>query len=104
MTKSKIFIAMFRALDCLYDENPHEELAEYLSEANPYLFKDRKPADSGIEEEFNEFVDKDMESPEAYACVKKYLAEKTDFAKLFSDISLEEWNDLCNIIEEEPLP
>ncbi len=50
MTRKNIYIAMYRALDCLYDESPNEELGEYLSEANPYLFKDMQSDDPAIEE------------------------------------------------------
>ncbi len=101
MTKDQIYIAMFRAMDCLYDEAPDEELGKYLSEANPYLFKDRQAADPAIEQEFYEFIDKDMDSAEAYNRVKEYLSMKTNFVTIFSDITLEEWKNLCDMIVEE---
>ncbi len=101
MTQKNIYVAMYRALDCLYNESPNEELGEYLSEANPYLFKDRQSADPAIESEFDEFVDGDISPFKAYECVSEYLAQETNFSTLFSDISLEERKDLCAIVEEE---
>lgn len=101
MTSKNIFIAMYRALDCLYDEHPFEELGEFLSEANPYLFQDRYAVDPAIQKEFEEFVRVDMDTADAYECVKQYLAQRTEFYDTFSDISLEEWIDLCNMIDQE---
>lgn len=47
---------MFRALDCLYDEEPADELGEFLGDANPYLFEDHSSADPALEDEFNKFA------------------------------------------------
>ena len=101
MTAKNIYVAMYRALDCLYDEDPFEELGEFLSEANPYLFQDRHAADPAIQKEFDEFVRGDLNMADAYECVKQYLAKKTQFHDTFSDITLEEWTDLCNIVDQE---
>ena len=101
MRANNIYIAMYRALDCLYDEHPNNELGEFLSEANPYMFKDRHAADPAIQKDFDEFVYEDMESVEAYECVKRYLTNKTSFCDIFSDITLEEWVELCDIVDKE---
>ncbi len=101
MTKGKIYIAMYEALECRYDETKNEELMEYLSEANPYIFKDRNSADPVISEDFSEFVKEDTEPEKAYGCVTEYLKNKTKFSEIFSDISLEEWKELCKIVEKE---
>ena len=91
MNRKYIFIAMFRALDCLYDEKPSKELGEFLSEANPYLFKDRHSADPAVIEEFNQYVDAHIEEmgdtvKDAYQMVAVYLKDK-GFSNIFSDIS-----------------
>ncbi len=101
MNQTNIYIAMFRALDCLYDETKNEELGEYLSAANPYLFKDRMPADKGIWEDFAKIIDSEITSENAYNAVKEYLQTFTNFATLFEDITIEEWQDLCDIVCEE---
>ena len=101
-----IFIAMFRALDCLYDETHIDTLREYLSNANPYVFKDRNSADPSIIQDFigeiaKKYDNSDIDVTMAYTFVKEYLSEKTEFAELFSDISIDEWIDLCKIVEGE---
>lgn len=106
MNYKQVFRAMFRALDCLYDEKPNKELQEYLSNANPYVFKDRESADPEIIKEFHENIsqksnDSNIDAVLAYSLVQSYLLSKTQFAERFSDISLEEWVELCKIIEAE---
>lgn len=103
MTKKQVFTAMFRALDCLYDENPSEELKEYLSGANPDLFIDRESADPAVYAEFVEFekLKDGLSYEEAFFVVKEYLKTKKDFVKRLEEISLSEWQNLCRIVESE---
>lgn len=106
-----IFIALYRALNCLYDEAPNERLRVYLSDANPYIYADRTSADPAVYSDFCEFLDKqfhkeDYPIEESYSIVKSYLESDYlsyygNFVKTFEDISLEEWNDLCGIVIEE---
>ena len=105
VNRKQIFIAMFRAMDCLYDENPSESLGEFLSEANPYLFKDRESADPALILEFYEYMKaygsaEDETAENAYRIVAGYLKSK-GFEKRFADISIDEWKNLCRIIEDE---
>ena len=111
MTKKLLFIAMYRALDCLYDENPREDLGNYLSEANPYLFTDHNSADPAVFAGFSDYFDSHYNSDnvkigEGYKFVRKYLSSKHlsyygDFTQIFDGISLEEWSDLCKLICDE---
>lgn len=48
------FVAMYYALDAAYDEIKDEELRAFLSDANPFLFKDEGSADPAIFAEFSE--------------------------------------------------
>ena len=50
----KSFVYMFYALDAIYDENPNDELGNYLSGLNPFLFDDEGSADPAEYEEFKE--------------------------------------------------
>ncbi len=111
MTKKLLFIAMYRALDCLYDETQREDLGNYLSEANPYLFTDRKSADPAVFAAFSHYFDSiyandEVTVEEAYTFVRKYLNSEHlsyygNFAPIFDDISLEEWKELCDIVADE---
>lgn len=111
MTKKLVFIAMYRALDCLFDETQREDLGNYLSEANPYLFADRKSADPAVFDGFSNYFDSfyindNITVEEGYNFVKKYLSSDHlsyygNFTLIFNDISLEEWTELCGIIADE---
>ena len=75
--------------------------------------------DLAIQEDFEEYIKNRLVGNEvdpniAYDVVKGFLKEQSDyyskvfpdeksvpFDEMFSEISLEEWNDLCKIIEQE---
>lgn len=106
MKTKLIFVAMYRALDCLYDEHPSEELRMYLSDANPYIFADRSSADPTVAAEFIDYVKTSYNGDEfdvdfAYDIVKNYLLTKPTLHDSFIKISLGEWKSLCKIIQNE---
>lgn len=109
MKRKYLHLAMYRAMDCLYEEQktPSEELLQFVSDANPYLYKERVAADSALQAEFNDSMNRqnigqNVDEKSAYYAVKSFLAEQNPrFAEMFEDISIEEWQELCNIIESE---
>lgn len=104
MNKIIMFIAVYRVLECLEKEEPNEELSSFLDRANPYVFTDRKPADSLIFSEFEKWVDKrnyELTYENSFEIAQKYVEENTDFADIFSKIDVDEWRDLIRIIEKE---
>ena len=110
MTRRYIMIAMYQAMDCMYDEHPSEELLDFVTELNPYIWTSRTSADPAVEIEFNEFIDEnfgrqsEFDQNQAYDIVKKYLENLNPaFAVIFSNITIEEWNNLCKIVEEDPI-
>lgn len=100
---------MYRAMDCLYDEqeNPPEELLLFLDDLSPYNFKDRQAADPALQDDFDssmarQNIGAEVDAQTAYYAVKNFLAEQNpQFAQLFEDISIGEWQKLCAIIAEE---
>ena len=108
MKPTEVFIAMYRAMDCLYwEDTTNEELRQFCSEANPYLFVGRYSADSAVEDEFlrevkKKFPTEEMTAEEAYAATCYYLQTCTPFYDLFKrEITMGEWKDLCEIIIDE---
>ncbi len=109
MKRKYLHIAMYRAMDCLYDEQeqPSEELLQFVSDANPYIWEDRTTSDPAIQADFDKFMDRqnigeEVDESTAYYAVKSFLAEQNpEFAELFADISLDEWKDLCYMVTEE---
>ena len=52
MRKFELFCLIFYALDALWDKSKSDELGNYLSNANPFLFKDIGSANPEIYESF----------------------------------------------------
>ena len=76
----KAFVYMFYALDAMYDENPNEELGNYLSGLNPFLFEDEGSADPAEYEEFKSayikhFGDSEPSPLEVYEFCKSYISD-----------------------------
>ena len=116
-----LHVAMYRAMDFIYDglKNPPEALIQFLSDSNPYIWKNRMTADPAVQADFNKSmkkqnIDSEVDEEIAYLAVKNFLAEKSpeynklfgnkkflNFAELFEKISLDEWKKLCEIVSAE---
>ena len=125
MKRKFLLLAMYRVMDCLYDEQekPSDELILFLGDLSPYNFLDRKAADPALQADFDNFLDKqniyaEVDEETAYYAVKNFLAEQypkfvewaasdsnseksLSFVELFEKISLDEWKKLCEIIADE---
>ena len=109
MKRKYLHIAMYRAMDCIYDEQeqPSEKLLQFVSDANPYIWEDRTTSDPAIQADFDKSMDRqnigvEVDEETAYHAVKNFLAEQNnDFFELFEDISIDEWKNLCDIVAEE---
>lgn len=121
MKKINVIIAMYEAMDCFYDESEKvpENLEQFLRDLNPYVWKGHITADPAIQASFDRYSEDllagdDVDPNVAYDVVKGFLKEQSDyysevfpegkslpFDVLFSYFTLEEWNDLCNFIEQE---
>ncbi len=80
VTSYAAFVAMYQALEAANDEMKDESLRRYLSDANPFLFKDKGSADPAIYIEFEQMFNKrfaDGTDPKgALSVVKDYLREQ----------------------------
>ena len=104
MNKQILYIAMYRALECLEEESPNDALASYLDKANPYVFKDRKSADPVLYNQFMEWLNnEEVNDDNSFEVVKKYVNEKTEFPSILSEIDEEEWSALIALIKREEL-
>ena len=80
MKRKYLHIAMFRAMDCRYDEleNPPEMLAVFLSDANTYIWADHKTADPAVQADFDKSMDsqnigEEVDEDTAYNAVKNQV-------------------------------
>ncbi|MBR6013744.1 MAG: hypothetical protein IK062_08190 [Selenomonadaceae bacterium] len=107
MKREFLHIAMYRALDCLYDEKPTKNILQFLTDANPYIYSDRTTADPAVQADFNKSMDRqnirqEIDEEISYFAVKNFLAgQNKNFARMFEKISLDEWKKLCEIVSAE---
>lgn len=94
MTCFEVFTLMFFALDDQYDRTPSEELGDYLSGANPFLFKDIGSADPDVYESFKKkFITSGLDASKSYEFVKGYIADLglPKVAEAFDQMRREDW-------------
>lgn len=112
------FINMFLSLDAYWDEHRDETIAGFLSEANPYLFKDKGSADPAVWLDFSSLFAKQFLSGraslrDAHTFVQKYLVDMSEeyskaypggkrLDEAFAEIaSLNRWEEAFEFLEEE---
>ena len=98
MNKFELFTMIFYALDLYYDENPSEELGQFLSEMSPFTFKQIGSADPAVFIEFCQFIGDDkITIDNSYEKAKEYVASITeiDIATPFQATDEEKWKRGC---------
>ena len=91
----KAYVTMFYALDAAYDNNNSSELGQFLSAANPVLFKGEGSADIAVYEGFRVDYPDDAEEAEALSFVRDYLAKQGELllAAFDSIANAAAWNE-----------
>lgn len=67
---SDVYISMYHALDAAYDEDVRlakEGILNFLTDADPFIWKDRRSADPVVYSEFREAFEKEFGDAEADA-------------------------------------
>lgn len=89
---------MFYALDAIYDESPNEELGNYLSGLNPFLFNDEGSADPAEYQAFkeayvNHFGGTEPTTSETYEFCKYYLSKNAPEKAIeaFNQFEKDDW-------------
>ena len=87
----KAFVAVYYALDAAYDNNHDKILREYLSNANPFQFKDGRSADPATYSEFRSFyegrIGSQSNQENSLSCVHEYLRyQNPNFLEIFDTI------------------
>lgn len=104
MNIKRLFVALYRALYCLNEECTDKAMEKFLSDCAPYIFIDRFSADPALQEEFEKFLPQNVDYSNfdsLYSCVYDYLKTHTSFSDRFTQISKDEWNMLCMIVDNE---
>lgn len=64
-------------LECLEEEQPNQDLSDYLDNANPYVFVDRKSADPTYYNQFDEWLDANLvDEKDSFEIAKQFINEK----------------------------
>ena len=99
MDSFDLFKLIFYALDDQYDQNPNEELGQFLSSMNPFLFTGEGSAVPDIYEDFKTMFEKKYTSitsiKESYEFAKEYIKSINipSVTEAFEKVSFEAWNN-----------
>lgn len=98
MDSFELFKMIFYALDNQYDENPNEELGDWLSSMNPFLFEGIGSAVPDVYLDFKKMFDQQFNkctAEEGYQFAKDYLKvlANEEAIKAFQKVSLEDWKE-----------
>lgn len=94
MNKFELFCLIFFALDNEWDKTQNEELGNYLSDANPFLFADIGSAVGDCYNSFCKFIDKKQITTESSFAVAKSYIESLQIkavSSAFENISEDNW-------------
>lgn len=101
------FVNMYYALDAAHDERSSDRLTDFVSDANPFLWKDKGSADPAVYIEFEQawnerFGDREVTAPEARRFVRDHLKAQDGGEYAFApagDVTLVEAFD--SVVDEE---
>ena len=96
MSKYELFCLIFMALDADWDETHNEELGQYLSDANPFLFAENVSAVQDVFIKFSNFVgDREVNKTNSFSIAKEYIdyLNIPAVSESFSTLEPEQWNE-----------
>lgn len=94
MNKFELFCLLFYALDAQWDETKNEDLGNYLSGANPFLFSDMGSAVPDCYENFCRVVgDENIDLEDSYRTAENYVMTLgiTAVEEAFKNTSEQQW-------------
>ena len=95
MNQFELFTMIFYVLDAEWDETHDENLGDFLSGANPFLFEDLCSADPEIYNQFCEIVTEPITVEDSYSIASKYILSLNSniISEAFKSITEDEWID-----------
>ena len=95
MNRFELFTMIFYALDAEWDKNNDEELGEYLSGANPFIFEDLRSAVPEVYDCFCSIIGTDVKISESYDKAWIYIKTLRNKAveEAFSKVKKNDWDD-----------
>ena len=105
MNSFELFTMIFFTLDAYWDEHKGEELGQFLSSMNPFLFDDIGSAVSDIYNDFCGWIDgKEITIDSSYMIAQEYIdmLDKDYLKEAFAWIDTERWRESCQNYLSEP--
>lgn len=95
MKKFDLYCIIFYALDSVWDITRSENLGNFLSSANPFLFVGNDSADPSVYSNFNKIVPEKIEAARSFEIAKRYIHSLNNayVSKAFDEITEDEWNN-----------
>lgn len=96
MSKFELFCMIFLALDSDWDETHNQELGQFLSSANPFLFEGETSAVTSVYTDFLQFVQhKPVTINDSFETAKEYILHINIPAvtESFSLLDKDQWDE-----------
>ena len=100
MESFDLYKYIFYALDDQYDQNPNEELGNFLSGMNPFLFEGEGSAVPDVFKSFKQMFEAKYAEitsvKESYEFAKEYIASLNikSVSEAFDKVTFEAWSDV----------
>lgn len=93
MNKFELYCMIFYALDAQWEESENQELGEFLSRANPFLFADEGSADPAVYADFCRRIPEAIPIEKSYEIARGYVQTLGSAAIVdaFSGVDEQEW-------------
>lgn len=98
MNTFELFSMIFFALDADWDDTHDEELGQFLSSINPFLFKDITSAVPSYYSEFEQIIgDREITLDNSFDLAKEYIdaINIPSVVESFNALKRDQWNDAC---------
>ena len=110
MNKFELYCLIFYTIDAKWEETKNDGLREWLSDMNPYIWKDCTSADPATYAEYEKWIGKkNITLENSYDIAKEYVYSLNDdyynleeIRKAFDSISRDRWIDACKDYLSKP--
>ena len=104
MNTFELFCLVFYALDAVWDENKNEELGHYLSNANPFLFKDIGSANPEVYEYFRMMIPAQISLDRSFDVATEYISTlgSTFISNAFQSVGRTRWEECAKAYLSSP--
>lgn len=95
MNKFELFCMIYLALDADWNETENEELGQFLSGANPFLFEEVTSADPAVYEDYCKVIENfNINIENSYKTAQEYIGylDIPAVSKSFASLKKEQWD------------